>query len=144
MWQWISVHLLLSFMKKWRTEHSFSLVHAFYACSFHVIKPALPNLPFTVHVSNQYWWLVMPTAAHNRVWVLFALFKFFHVAHPYTSIIDVQSRRIQVWTYQHNMFQYDETLILHYFNPFTPRLNPPVRVPQPRFFSGHLISNACS
>jgi hypothetical protein len=30
------------------------------------------------------------------------------------------------------------------FNPFTPRLNHPAQVPQPRFFSGHLISNAWS
>jgi hypothetical protein len=29
-------------------------------------------------------------------------------------------------------------------NPLTPKLNPPVQCHQPRFFSGHLISNACS
>jgi hypothetical protein len=30
------------------------------------------------------------------------------------------------------------------FNPITPRLNPLAQDRQPRFFSGHLISNACS
>jgi hypothetical protein len=29
-------------------------------------------------------------------------------------------------------------------NPLMPRLNTPAQVRQPRFFSGHLISKACS
>jgi hypothetical protein len=34
--------------------------------------------------------------------------------------------------------------LLFTVNPLTPRLNPVAQTHQPRFFSGHLISNACS
>jgi hypothetical protein len=43
-----------------------------------------------------------------------------------------------------NLEKFQTSSSVHEINLFTPRLNPLAQDRQPMFFSGHLISNACS
>ena len=44
----------------------------------------LPNLPFTAHVSNPFWWYALSTAKKNRVYT-FSHFEDLHLIYPHRA-----------------------------------------------------------
>lgn len=55
---------------------------AILAHSADIMNPLLPHLLHTVHASNLYWCLTVPTAAQSRISIYFHTFKVFHLLHP--------------------------------------------------------------